>query len=236
MSRVVQLRNPRRLGVGRDRFLPVADAREDMRRHVLRVRRAGRDLGITPGRIEPLLRNRRSVVQVDQIMRHARMVRLALRDRLQDRRAFELLGVSLVGRRRRRVQRERVVDLRLVVFRVALRQLLHRLRIGHDAGAVVDLVMVGIHHGERVDVVALTLRLGADAFALRDGRGALGEILRRRRHVRVQEQAQRDAPMGDAAFGVGFECLLEGLLRCAIPERMLVQHRAVEVLLRFRLA
>ena len=63
-------------------------------------------------------------------MRHARMLRLALEDRLQDGRALELVGIGLVGRRSRSVERERVVDLRLVVVGIALRQLLHGLGIG----------------------------------------------------------------------------------------------------------
>ena len=135
-----------------------------MRRHVLRMRRVGRDLGIAPCRIEALLGDRRIVVEMDQIVRHAGMLRLALEDRLQDRRAFELVGIGLVGRRSRGVERQRVVDLRLVVVRIALRQLLHGLGIGLNARAVVDLLIVGVHDGERIEIVALALGLGADAL------------------------------------------------------------------------
>ena len=101
---------------------------------------------------------------------------------------------------------------------------------------MVDLLVVGIHDGKRVDVVALALRLGADALALGDRGGALGEILRRRRDVGIQQQAERDAPIGDAAFGIGLQRILEDFLRGAVPERMLIEHAAVEKLLRFRLA
>ena len=118
-------------------------------------------------------------------MRDAGMLRLARKDRLQDRRAFELIGVGLVGRRCRRVERQRVVDLSLVVVRIALRQLLHGLGIGLNAGAVIDFVVVGVHDRKRVDVVALALRLGADALSLGDRGGAFGEILRGRRDVRI---------------------------------------------------
>ena len=38
------------------RILPRADAREDVRGHVQRVRRRGRDLGVAPGRVQSLLR------------------------------------------------------------------------------------------------------------------------------------------------------------------------------------
>ena len=77
----------------------------------------GRDLGVAPRRIEAFLGDRRIVVEVDQIVRDAGMLRLAFADRLQDRRALELVGIGLVGRRSRGVERERVVDLRLVVVR-----------------------------------------------------------------------------------------------------------------------
>ena len=103
-------------------------------------------------------------------------------------------------------------------------------------GAMIDLVIVGVHDGKRVDVVALALCLGADALALGDRGGAFGEILRRRRHVGIQQQAQRDAPIGDAACGIGLEHIFEYMLRRAVPERMLIQHRAIEELLRFRRA
>ena len=101
---------------------------------------------------------------------------------------------------------------------------------------MIDLVVVGVHDAERVEIVALALGLGADALRLRDRGGALGEILRRRRDVWIPQQAQRDAPIGDAAFGIGLQHILEDLLRGAVPERMLVQHAAVEKLLRFRFA
>jgi hypothetical protein len=42
------------------------------------------------------------------------------------------------------------------------------------------------------------------------------------------QQAERDAPIGDAALGSAFGTLLEYLLRLAVPERMLVAHAAIE--------
>jgi len=92
-------RDARGFDIGGNRVLPVADAGEDVRRHVQSMRRAGGDLGIAPGGIEAFLRDGRSVVEMNQIMRHARMLRLTLEDRLQNGRPFELIGVGLVGRR-----------------------------------------------------------------------------------------------------------------------------------------
>ena len=60
--------------VGVDRFLPVADAGVDVRRHVLGVRGGRRDLGVTVGGIEPLLRGCRVIIEMDQVMRDARML------------------------------------------------------------------------------------------------------------------------------------------------------------------
>ena len=56
------------------------------------------------------------------------------------------------------------MDLRFVIVRIALCQLFHGLGVGLHARAVIDLVVVGIHGAERVEVVALALGLGADAF------------------------------------------------------------------------
>src|SRR5215217_1576263 len=48
----------------------------------------------------------------------------------------------------------------------------------------------------------------------------------------IQQQAECDSPMRDAALRIGLEGLLENLLRRLVPERMLVAHRAVEAPLR----
>jgi hypothetical protein len=83
---------------------------------------------------------------------------------------------------------------------------------------VVDLVVVDVHDGERVDVVALALRLGADGLGLLYGRKPEREIRRWRRGVRIVEQRQRNAPEGHAAFGIGLRDILEYFLGLAIPE------------------
>ena len=69
-----------------------------MRRHMLGVRRSRRDFGVALGGVQPLLGDRRIVVEVDQIVGDARVRGLPFEDRLQDRSALELIGVSLVGR------------------------------------------------------------------------------------------------------------------------------------------
>jgi len=165
---------------------------------------------------------------MDQIVRHAGVLRLPFEDRRQDGRAFELVGVSLVGRRGRGVERQRIVDLRLVVVRIAPRQLFHRLGIGLGAGEMTELVVADINDGQRVDVIALALGLGADTLCFCDDGGALREVLCGRRDVRIPQEAQRDAPIGDAALGIGLQYVFECFLRRAVPKRMLIQHSAVE--------
>ena len=130
--------------IGGNRFLPITHAGKDVRRHVQPVRRRGGDFGITLCRFEPLIRDRRIIVGVNQVMSDAGVIRLALEDRLQDRCGLELVRIGLVCRRRCHVQRQGIIHLRFVVVRIALRQLLHHLHIGLDARAVVGLVVAAV--------------------------------------------------------------------------------------------
>jgi hypothetical protein len=92
---------PRRLRGGAirlDRLAPKPEAREDVRRHVQGVRRVGRDLRVKLRGLDAMLRDRWIVVAVDQVVGDARMVRIGLRERLQDARRLQLVRVCLVGR------------------------------------------------------------------------------------------------------------------------------------------
>ncbi len=101
---------------------------------------------------------------------------------------------------------------------------------------MINLVVVGVHGAERREIVTLALGLGADGLSFRECGGTFGKVLRGRRGVGVPEQAERNAPIGDRALGISLQHLLESLLRSAVPEGMLVEHAAVEQLLRVRLA
>ena len=70
---------------------------------------------------------------MNKIMSDTRVPRLPLVDRLQDGRSLELIGVSLVGRRGRDVQGNRVEDLCLIVVRIFCGQRFHRLEVGLNA-------------------------------------------------------------------------------------------------------
>ena len=86
-------------------------------------------------------------------MRHARMLGLALEDRLQDRRTLELIGIGLVGGRGRRVERQaRSGSAPRHRSRIALRQLLHGVGVGEKTRAVVDFFVVGIHDAKRLQI------------------------------------------------------------------------------------
>ena len=119
---VALLRGVGRAAVGRRRIGPGADAGEDVRGHVQRVRRVGRDLGVAARRGHALLRDRRRVVAVDQVMRDAGVIGMLGELLLEDPGRLELRGVRLVGRELRPGEVQRVEDLRLVVVRVFRRE------------------------------------------------------------------------------------------------------------------
>ena len=161
------------------------------------------------------------------------MVGLALENLLQDGGRLELVGVGLVVRRGGDIECERVEQLRLVVARIPLRKLLHGLEIALDARAMRDLVVVGEQNGQGGDVVPFPRRLRPDRLAFLERGDRARQIARRRRaDERIVEQAERDPPIGDGAFGIGLERVLENLPGRAVPERMLVSHPTVEPPLR----
>src|SRR5689334_17031881 len=99
-------------------------------------------------------------------MRDTGMIRLTRPDPFQDSRAFELVGIGLVGRRRRNIESQCVMDLRFVVIRIALSQFFHFLEVSLYACAMIKPVVIGVHGAKGVDVVALALGLGAYRLAL----------------------------------------------------------------------
>ena len=79
---------------------------------------AGASDGVGARRRQRLVRQRRRVVGVDDVVRQAGMLRHLLEERLEDVGRLQILRVGLVGRRRGLRDRERVEDLRLGVVRV----------------------------------------------------------------------------------------------------------------------
>jgi hypothetical protein len=221
-----------RRDVGRDRLVPSADAREDVRRHVLSVRGGRRNPGVSLGCIQPLFRKRRRVIEMDQVVRHAGMPRLALEDRLQNGRAFKLICVGLVIGRGGNVERDGVKDLCFVIIGVLLRQCFHGFQVSLDPRAVDDLVVIGVENGKGIDVITFALRLGTNRLSLLNGSKSERKIRCRRWSMRIIEQAQSDAPIGNPTFRIGLEDILKYLLGRLIPERVLVSHATIKPSLR----
>src|SRR5258708_38486215 len=101
-------------------------------------------------------------------MRDTGMIRVLLEFSFEDAGAAHRSLEGLVGRRLRRDQVDRREDLSLVIVRILLRQCVER--VGERAQpravwALGEFVVIG---GDRLDIAALALGLGADGAALRD--------------------------------------------------------------------
>ncbi len=104
-------------------------------------------------------------------MHDAGMLRLLLPRRFEDAGGLALVGVGLVGRQRRRVERERVKNAGLAIVGIALVQLFHRLFVGDGAGAVIELVAVAVKCGDGRDVVLFAIGLRRYRLGLLDRLG-----------------------------------------------------------------
>ena len=165
----VSPRGRARRDVGVDRFLPVAEPRKRVRRHVQRVRRRRRDLRVTPGRFERLIGERRKVVAVDDVVREAGMIRLAGDESFENRASLALLGERLVARRRGGGDRQRVEDRRFAVVRVGRGDPRHRIAIRHHTGGLIRRLEIGVEPGHRVHIRPLAFGLRADLPRALDG-------------------------------------------------------------------
>src|SRR5215211_365404 len=111
---------------------------------MLRMRGGGCDRRISLGGANPLFRESGRVIEVNEVMRDAGMPRLPREDRLQQRRALELIGIGLVSRRGRYIERDAVQYLRFVIISVAGCQSLHRLEICLDAPTMRHVLVIGV--------------------------------------------------------------------------------------------
>ncbi len=96
--------------IGGDRFVPETEPNENVRWHVLRMRRRGCDLRVATGGIEPERGELRRIVGVDDVVREPWVLREAAEQRIQDRRGLPLPGEGRVAGRCGRDERERVID------------------------------------------------------------------------------------------------------------------------------
>ena len=223
--------------VGIDRLHPIAHAREDMRRHVQRVRGVRRDIRIAQCRRQPFLRERREIVGVNEIVGHARMVRMLGKLRFENCSRLQRPGIGLVGRRLTCGEIERVEYLRFIVVGITRREPLERVGQRPDARALRPLGETVVIGGDRFDVIALALRLGANGAAAIDllcaRRACSGS---RPDAERVAYQEGRDSPGGDGATRIAVERLAE---RSSRPTRNRTNAKgdaALKALLRLRRA
>ena len=112
-------------------------------------------------------------------MRDAGMVGILGELLLQDRGGLEIRRIRLVCLRLRAGDVERAEDLRFVVLRILRRERLVRLCPAFLTRALRAVGEIGVVRGDRFDVVALALRLGADAPTLLDCRLRCFGALRR---------------------------------------------------------
>ncbi len=230
-------RHVRRSAVGAHRILPRPDPRKDVRRHMQRMRRVGRDAGVTPGRGHPFLRDRRGVIAVDQVVRHARMVRILRELLLEDRRRLEGIRVGLVRGLLDGDQVERIEDLRLVVLRILGGERLIGLGARKGALALVAVRIVFPVGRDRFEIVLLALRLGAHLAALVDRRLRACDIRRwRAADEGVVHQDRSEAPGRHHAIRILAGDFLERALPRRPPERMQHRDAARDLLLHLRAA
>ena len=81
----VVVRNLPRVLVGRRRFVPVSQAREDVRGHVIRVRHRGGRLGVGARGGQTRFGVNGIVVGVNEVVQHARMLLVVRVDRFEER-------------------------------------------------------------------------------------------------------------------------------------------------------
>ena len=165
------------------------------------------------------------------------MLRVLLEQLLQDGDRLELVFVGDVGLRGRRLQRERIDDLHLVVVGIALRHLLHRLVVGAQAGIDIDLVVIAEVGAQRVYPAALAFRLRSDFAGLFErGPGGVGLRARWRSDQRVAQEVHRNAPIGDGATGILLQDALKHSARDQEPVGMDHRDAALELRLHLRIA
>ena len=232
-----RLRRPGRGDVRVDRLLPHPQAGEDVRGHVQRVRRRGRNLGVRARRRQRHLGEFGVVERVDHVMGDPGMLGFNRQEAIEDRRRLLLPRVGLVGRRvvGHAEDREGMEDVRLVVVGVALRHASHRLLVGHHSCWMRHAVptVVGPDRG---DVIAFAGGPCACLRRLLRRCTAGGEFVRRGWTPDLVEVAHCDPPLRHAASGILRRHFAEDFGDLAVRERVQQCHSALERRLDRRIA
>ena len=217
----------------------MTDAGEYVRGHVQRMRGIGSDVGIALRRLQSLVGNGRIVVAVDQIMRHAGVVGLGRKQRLEHLGRLQLVGIGFVGWIEIGRGDQRGDDRRLLVVGIATGKLAHGVIEGVEARGVGHLLVVAHEHGCRLHIVLLALALEAGSARGSQGRRDLVQLCRLQiagPDEGIVEHDHGAAPVRHAAARVGLGDAVEGLHRIVPGERMVERHGPVEVCLHDRRA
>ena len=217
--------------VGVDRFLPQAQADEDVRRHVERVRRGRRDLRVAARGVETHRGKLGLVAAVNQVMRDARLIGVLREQLVQDRnRLLPIVERRVVGRLAGE-QRQRVERGGLGVVRVVAIDLLHAVGVGLRAGHVIASLGIAEKGGGSREISLLTARGVRAGLSLLDLRPAAIEIGLAHLLPELVVEAHRGAPVRHRATR---RCLRDGdelLFGFLVPERVEQRDAALEVLL-----
>jgi hypothetical protein len=119
--------------------------------------RVRRDAGIAAGGLEALLGQRRIVVGVDQVMRHAGMIGMGLKQRFENFRRPHLVGIGPIGWIEIGRGHQRMQDRGFHVIGIVGRDLTQRLLECLHAGAMVERVAILYEGLQRLDVALLAL-------------------------------------------------------------------------------
>ena len=218
--------------VGGDGVLPQAHHRVNVRRHVTRMRRGGRQLAVAARGDDALVRQRRVIVTVDQKVHHTGVFRVFQQQRFKDLRRLLLLPVPHIILGRGGLQVERIKHPGFVIIGILFRQFQRGLGVAREAHVDRRLVVVAVVSGERFDPVTLALRFCTDRLRLLQSlpRGLRILGLRRRRQ-RIAEVIQRYAPVRHRAIRIILQHRIKRFARFAKPVRVQLGHAGLELLL-----
>ena len=190
-----------------------------------------RERRITPRRRERFFRQRRMIVGVDDVVRQARVFRMLLEERLENRRRLQLLNVLLVCCERGLVDRKGIENPPLHVSRILRDQPLHALFVRERPRPLRRCGGVGEQFRRGRDVCALSRCRRPGTRRALDCRAPELNLLRRTEPGKgISPAAERDAPVGDGTGGVFGGDTLECRDRLCEPERMQERDGTVEVL------
>ncbi len=217
--------------------LPQADHRVDVRRHVARVGDGRSHPGVATGGRNAFVGEGREVVRVNQVVCDAGVLRVLPIQAFEDPCGLQLAGVCHVIRWRRRLERQRVKDLRLEVVRVPRGQRLQRVSVGLEPRPDGNRLVISKVRSRGLDPVALARTPGFHGTRLLERIPGGPCVCRRgRRDQCVPEQIQSDAPVADCAGRIPIEDATERLARVVEPIGVQHRHAALEFSLHGRTA